>query len=83
VLLRLHLRLAGELSASGWPLLDCITFNRVSQVVADDKARQCSKFQQLHRPQHLAPQADNKMVINCSSVSLEDAACSALGEGMS
>jgi hypothetical protein len=79
-LLRLHLRLAGELSADDWALLDHITLERAAQVAADDKTRQCSQFQQLHRAQHPATQADyKKTVINLSSLPQEDAAYLALG----
>jgi hypothetical protein len=75
--------LAGELSAKNWALLDRITFEKASDIAANDKIRQCGKFQQLHRAQHLVPLADNKMMmVNLSNVPLEDAAYSALGKGL-
>lgn len=71
-LLRLHLRLAGELSAVDYTLLDRITFDRISQVAPDNKSGQCCKFQRLLR----ALQADinKRTVINLSSDPLEDVA---------
>jgi hypothetical protein len=82
VLLRLRLRLPGELSADDWALLNCTTFRRSAQVAADDKTKQCTKFQRLHRVQHPATQADKKTEMNLSSVPLEDAANSALSKGL-
>jgi hypothetical protein len=74
--------LDGELSTDDWAVLDHITFERAAQVAADDKTRQCSKLQRLHRAQHPATQTDYKTKINLSSVPLENAAHSALGKGL-
>ncbi|XP_021931121.1 uncharacterized protein LOC110835326 [Zootermopsis nevadensis] len=82
-LLGMHLRLAAELSTADWALIDRITFERASRAAADDKVRQCHKFQRLHGAQHAGPRTDTKKtVVNLSGRPLEDAAYAALGKGL-
>jgi hypothetical protein len=66
-----------ETLADDWALIDHITFERLSNVVAEDKARQCSTSHWLHGAQHLTPVADT------SDMPLEDTVCSALCKDLS
>jgi hypothetical protein len=81
-LFKLHLRLAQDMSADDWDLIDGITTEKVLRTVDDVTAWHCKKFQHLHEAQHPPGPLDNKKtVVNQSEVPLEEAACSALSKG--
>jgi hypothetical protein len=63
-------------------LIDHINFEKASHAEADDKAKQCGRFQKLHGTQYPGPLADNRTVINLCDEPLGDAAYSAMGKGL-
>jgi hypothetical protein len=82
-LLKLHLLLTHTLSAEDWDLIHHITDEQVLCIAGDVRAKHCMKFLQLHNTQHPPGTLNNsRTAIKLSGVPLEEAACSALSNGL-
>jgi hypothetical protein len=82
-LFKLHLRLAQDLFADDWDLIDRITTEKALCTADDIRATLCRKLKHLHKTQHPPrPPENKKIVVNLSEVALKEAACLALSKGL-
>jgi hypothetical protein len=82
-LLELYLRMAGDLSADDWSLIDHITTKKVARVAEEEKAKHCKLFQRLHKAQHPHFLPENRKTdVNLSAVPLEETDFLVLSKGL-